>query len=186
MGKGGAKRHRKVLRDNIQGITKPAIRRLARRGGVKRISGLIYETFNIDYFEEYHNIYLKTDVVLLADIFQRFREVGYSDYGLDPLNYVLVPGLAWDAMLKMTGMRLELITDPKILNMLERHERGGLCFVGSKRHAKANNRELTDYDDSKPSSYIQYYDVNNLRMVFSVLFAAQQRPAKPLGRGGSP
>jgi len=43
LGKGGAKRHRKVLRDNIQGITKPAIRRLARRGGVKRISGLIYE-----------------------------------------------------------------------------------------------------------------------------------------------
>ena len=43
LGKGGAKRHRKVLRDNIQGITKPAIRRLARRGGVKRISGLVYE-----------------------------------------------------------------------------------------------------------------------------------------------
>lgn len=43
LGKGGAKRHRKVLRDNIQGITKPAIRRLARRGGVKRISGLIYD-----------------------------------------------------------------------------------------------------------------------------------------------
>jgi hypothetical protein len=43
LGKGGAKRHRKILRDNIQGITKPAIRRLARRGGVKRISGLIYE-----------------------------------------------------------------------------------------------------------------------------------------------
>jgi hypothetical protein len=92
----------------------------------------VYETFKIDYFEEYHNIYLKTDVVLLADIFQRFREVSYNDYGLDPLNYVSVPGLAWDAMLKMTGIRLELITDPKILNMLERHKRGGLCFVGSK------------------------------------------------------
>ena len=65
-------------------------------------------------------------------------------------------------MLKMTGIRLELITDPKILNMLERHKRGGLCFVGSKRHAKANNRELPDYDDVKPSTYIQYYDVNNL------------------------
>jgi hypothetical protein len=122
----------------------------------------IYRVFKIEYFEEYHNIYLKCDCVLLADIFQRFREVSHADYGLDPLNYVSVPGLAWEAMLKMTGIQLELITDPEILNMLERQKRGGLCFVGSKRHATANNPELENYDPTQPTSFIQYYDVNNL------------------------
>jgi hypothetical protein len=69
-------------------------------------------------------------VLLLADVLRNFRQTCYKCYGLDPANYISCPGLAWDAMLLKTGIHLELITDLEILDMIERHKRGGLCFVG--------------------------------------------------------
>jgi hypothetical protein len=105
---------------------------------------------------------LKTDVLLLADVFTRFRKTCLEYYELDPTNYMSAPGLAWDAMLKMTKVELDLISDPKMFNMMDRMKRGGLCFVGSMRHVKANNKYLEDYDPSKPSTYIMYWDANNL------------------------
>ena len=83
-------------------------------------------------------------------------------YNLDPANYLTAPGLAWDAMLLKTGVKLELITDIEVLKMYESMKRGGLCFVGSKRHVKANNKYLENYDDTQESSYIMYWDANNL------------------------
>ena len=85
-----------------------------------------------------------------------------DNYGLDPANYLTAPGLAWDAMLLKTGVKLELITDVDVLKMYERMKRGGLCFVGTKRYAKANNIYLDDYDEKQESSYIMYWDANNL------------------------
>jgi histone H4 len=93
LGKGGAKRHRKVLRENIQGITKPAIRRLARRGGVKRISGLIYEETraclkvwlmsvikdSIEYTE-----HARRKTVTAMDIIYGLKRQGYTLYGFGP------------------------------------------------------------------------------------------------------
>jgi hypothetical protein len=61
-----------------------------------------------------------------------------------------------------TGIELEQIYDPKILDIIERHKRGGLCFVGSKRHVKANNHYLEDFDATKPENYLMYWDANNL------------------------
>ena len=81
--------------------------------------------------------YLKCDVLLLADVFENFRRTCLNYYELDPANYITAPALSWDAMLKMTKMELELIHDPKILDIIERQKRGGLTFVGSKRHVKA-------------------------------------------------
>ena len=83
--------------------------------------------------------FLKTDVLLLADIFEKFRTTCMKHYSLDPANYISAPGLAWDAMLLKTGIELDLITDLEMLKMVERAKRGGLCFVGSKRMVKANN-----------------------------------------------
>ena len=83
-------------------------------------------------------------------------------YGLDPANYLTVPGLAWDAMLLKTGVKLELIPDIEFLNMYESMKRGGLCFVGSKRHVKANNKYLEGYAETQESNYIMYWDANNL------------------------
>jgi hypothetical protein len=122
----------------------------------------VYDRLKCEIFKDYHLAYLKTDVLLLADVFTRFRETCLDYYELDPANYLSAPGLAWDAMLKMTKVELELISDPEMFNMMDRMKRGGLCFVGSMRHVKANNKYLEDYDPSKPSTYIMYWDANNL------------------------
>jgi hypothetical protein len=122
----------------------------------------VYYTLNCEVFQDYHITYLKTDVLLLADVFTRFRETCLESYQLDPANYISAPGLAWDAMLKMTGIELDLISDLELFSFFEDMKRGGLCFVGSKRHAKANNKYLADFDSSKPSTYIMCWDANNL------------------------
>ena len=83
-------------------------------------------------------------------------------YKLDPANYLTAPGLAWDAMLLMTKVKLDLISDIDMLTMIERQKRGGLCYVGSKRHVKANNKYLPDFDIANPSTFLMYWDANNL------------------------
>ena len=84
------------------------------------------------------------------------------NYNLDAANYLSAPNLANDAMLLLTGAELELITDVEILHMVSNMKRGGLCFVGSKRYVKANNKYLDDYDETKESNYLMYWDANAL------------------------
>ena len=123
----------------------------------------MYNHFKCKAFYDYHWLYLKTDVLLLSDIFENFRSMCIEHYRLDPANYLTAASLAWDAMLLKTNVELELITDVSILDMFERSKRGGLTFVGSKRYAKANNADMgKHYDASKESSYISYSDANNL------------------------
>ena len=86
----------------------------------------------------YHDIYLKTDVLLLADIFQSFRENALDKYGLDLLWYYSTPGLAWDALFLTTGQKLELITDQDMYMMIEQDLREEI-FMVSRRYTKANN-----------------------------------------------
>ena len=106
--------------------------------------------------------YLRTDVLLLSDVFENFRATCMNYYGLDPPNYITIPGFAWDAMLKQTDIKLELIHDPEILQIMEQHKRGGLCFVGSKRYVKANNHYIRNFDETLPENYLLYLDANNL------------------------
>jgi hypothetical protein len=123
----------------------------------------VYKTLKCQTFKDYHMTYLKTDVLLLADVFENFRKTCMQYYKLDPANYISAPSLAWDAMLYKTGIELELISDCKIFSMIEEQKRGGLCFVGSKRYARANNKYLgEDYDETKPVSFLPYWDMNNL------------------------
>ena len=84
-----------------------------------------------------------------------------ENYGLDPAHFYTTPGLAWQACLKKTGVKLDLITDPDMLLMFERGIRGGITQV-VKRYAKANNKYMNDYDRKEPSGYLQYLDTNNL------------------------
>ena len=84
-------------------------------------------------------LYLKTGVSLLTDVFEIFRSSCITHYKLDPSNYMSAPGWAWDAMLKMTGVELDLIPDLEMLDMIEKMKRGGWCFVGYKRKVQANN-----------------------------------------------
>lgn len=121
----------------------------------------IWDTFHIKSMGEYTDLYLKCDVLLLCDIFEKFRNTSLQYYKLDPAYYVTSPGLSWDAMLLYTGVKLDLIDDIEMYEMIERGIRGGLAQC-SLRYAKANNKYMSDYDKSKPSSYLIYLDCNNL------------------------
>ena len=112
-------------------------------------------------FREYHDLYLKTDVLHLADVFERFRDVCMREYGLDPAWYFTAPGLAWDAMLKTTKAEFDPITDPEMLLFFERQIRGGVSMI-VKRYAEANNKYMKNFDESKLSEFLMYLDANNL------------------------
>ena len=121
----------------------------------------VWKKFNIKSLGEYHDLYLKTDVLLLADVFENFRNVCMSYYELDPAHYFTSPGLSWDALLKMTGQKLELLTNIDMHLMFESGTRGGVSYI-SHRHAAANNKYMKDYNPEQESSYIMYLDANNL------------------------
>ena len=112
--------------------------------------------------KDYHMIYLKCDVLLLADIFQNFRKTCLEYYKLEPLNYITSPGPSNDAMLLTSEVELEVISDAKVLDVIKRQKRGGLCFAGSKRHVKVNNKYLKNYDDKKESNYVVYLLINHI------------------------
>ena len=102
--------------------------------------------------------------MILADFFERFRDICLdpANYELDPAHYVSAPQLAWDAMLKCIGVKLQLISDAEMFRMIDAGMRGGVAMI-SKRYARANNKHLGDlYDASRPSNYILYLDANNL------------------------
>ena len=127
----------------------------------------VWNTFKT--LQDYHDLYLKSDVLLLADVFENFRKTCLKHYKLDPCYYYTVPGLAWDACLKETKQDLELLKDYDMFMMFEQGIRGGISHI-SKRYAEAKNKSMKKYDETKPSTYLQYLDANNLYSYF--LFVA--------------
>ena len=121
----------------------------------------VWKTFNFETIKEYHDLYLKSDVLLLADVFENFRKSSMKHYKLDPCHYYTAPGLAWEARLKETKQHLELLHDYDMLMMFEEGIRGGITHI-SKRYSEANNKYMEKYDPYKPSKFITYLDANNL------------------------
>ena len=121
----------------------------------------VWNAFKIRNLGEYHDLYLKTDVLLLADVFKNFRKTCLNHYRLDPSHYMTSPGLSWDAMLKMTKINLDLISDIDMQLFIEKGLRGGISYIAH-RHGKANNKYMKDYNENKESSYLMYLDSNNL------------------------
>ena len=116
---------------------------------------------HLRHVAEYHDLYLLTDVILLADVFEQYRSTSMAHYGLDPVHYYTAPGLSWDAMLKMTEVELELLTDVDMHLFVESGIRGGVSMI-SGRHAVANNTSVPDYDSGRPTTHITYLEANNL------------------------
>ena len=122
----------------------------------------VWAEFGIKDLGEYHDLYLKMDVILLANIFEAFRKVCSDNYGLDPAHFYTAPGLAWKACLKKTKIRLELLMDPDMLLMFERGIRGGIT-QSIHRWIKPNNPYMgSEYKPREPTRYLQYLDANNL------------------------
>ena len=121
----------------------------------------VWEVFEIKNCGEYHDLYVQSDTLLLADVFENFRNMCLEIYELDPVYFVSAPGLAWQACLKKTEVKLELLTDYDIILIIEKGIRGGICQAVH-RYAKANNKYMKNYDKNNESSYIEYLDANNL------------------------
>ena len=121
----------------------------------------MWAAFNCKNLKDYHDVYLSSDVLLLANVFENFRGTALSTYKLDPPHYLTLPGYSWDALLKSTEVSLELITEPDMYLFIEKGLRGGISMV-SHRHAIANNQYMQNFDPSQPDSYLLYLDSNNL------------------------
>ena len=106
------------------------------------------------------NIIWKKDVLLLADVFEKFIDTCLKFYGLDPYHYFSCPWLSWDAMLKMTGVKLEKISDIDMYLFIEKGLREGISYI-AKRYAKANDKYMNDYDSKELSKFITYLDMSN-------------------------
>ena len=122
---------------------------------------LVYETMNCKNFGDYHDLYLKCDVLLLTDIMQNFRKTSLTRLKLDPCNYLTTPSLSWDAMLNMTKVRLGLIHDEETRLIFENNKRGGIVQAGGRRLIHANNKYMKNYNPNEKSTFIQYLDMNN-------------------------
>ena len=121
----------------------------------------IWNKFKMKNMGDYHDHYLKKDVLLLTDVFEKFIDTCLKYYELDPCHYFRSPGLSWDAMLKMTGVKLEKISGIDKYLFIEKGLRGGISYI-AKIYAKVNNKYMCDYDSNKQSTFITYLDKNNL------------------------
>ena len=110
---------------------------------------------------DYHDHYLKKDVLLLTDVFEKFIDTCLKFYGLDPWHCFGSPGLSWDAMLKMTEIKLEKISDIDKYVFIEKGLQGVVSYI-AKRYPRANNKYMNDYDPENLSTFITYLVMNNL------------------------
>ena len=121
----------------------------------------VCNTFKIYNLGKYHDLYVKSDTALPAYIFENFRDKCLSNNKLEPVYYLSAPGFSWHSCLKMTGIKLELLTDTNMLLLFGKGIRGGMCNAICK-YAKANNIYMKNCDSTKKSKYLMYVDANNL------------------------
>ena len=121
----------------------------------------VFKVFKLENLGDYNDLYVQSDTLLLTDVFNNSRDMCLKEYGLDPVHFPSLPGLAWQACLKKNNIELELLTDYDMLLMIEEGIRGGTCH-SIHRYAKANNKYMKNYNNNEVSSYIQYLDANNL------------------------
>ena len=120
----------------------------------------VFKEFKMNNLGDYHDLYVQSDTLLLADIFENFRDMSLKIYGLDPAYFVSLPGFAWHACLKITRVNLDLITAINMLLMIESGMRSSVCHL-MRSYVEANNKYMNNYDENKESSFLCYLDANN-------------------------
>ena len=105
----------------------------------------VWDVFEIRNLGEYQDLYVQSDILLLADVYENFRNMCLDKYELDPAYFASAPGLAWQDCFKKTGVKLELLTDYDMILVTEKGIRGGICQA-TYRYAKANNKYMKNYD----------------------------------------
>ena len=108
----------------------------------------VFKSLNNKNLGDYHDLYVQSDTLLLADVFENFRNISITVYKQDRAHFLLAPGLAWQAYLKKTEVRLNLLIVPDILLIVEKGINGGICHA-MHRYAKANTKYMNSYDKSK-------------------------------------
>ncbi|GFU80620.1 c2H2-type domain-containing protein [Trichonephila clavipes] len=121
----------------------------------------VFNEFHLNNLGEYCDLYVKTDVLLLTDLFENFRKICMQTYKLDPCWYFTTPALSWDAMLLHTKVAIELFTDYDMLLFIEKGVRGGISQCCN-RYAIANNRYMSNFNPDDEIKYLMYLDANNL------------------------
>ena len=121
----------------------------------------VFQNLNNKNLSDYHDLYVESDALLFADVFENFRNNCIEIYELDCAHFLPAPELAWQACLKKTEVKLELLTNNDMLLIVEKGIRGGICHA-IHRYAKANNKYMKNYDKNKESSFIEYLDASNL------------------------
>ena len=121
----------------------------------------VCKDFERKNLRKYHDLYVQSNTILLADVFENLRNMSLKVYKLNRAKFLSAPGLAWQVALKKTIVKLDLLTDINMLLMLEKSIWGRI-FHPIYRYAEANNKYMVDYDKNKESSYLQHWNVNNL------------------------
>ena len=121
----------------------------------------VFQELNFKNLGNYRDLCVQSDTLLLADVFENFRNKFIEIHELDPAYFYLAPGLVWQACLKKTGVELELLTNIDMVRMIEKGIKGGMCQA-MHRYAKANNKYMKNHDKNIESSYLMYLDANNL------------------------
>ena len=121
----------------------------------------VWKVFKIKDLGEHHDLYVQSDTLLFADVFEKLRETYLEIYQLGPAHFLSAPGLAWHACLRKTRVKLELLTDYDKFLMVESGIRGGIT-QSIHRYSEANNKYMKNYNKNIRSSYLVYLDANNL------------------------
>ena len=111
--------------------------------------------------DNYHDLYVQSDILLLVDVFEKFRDKCLERYGIDPSYFLSAPGLAWETFFKKTEVKLELLSNYHVILMIEEGIRGGMC-QSTHKYAKANKKYMKNDDKNIESSYLTYLDANDL------------------------
>ena len=121
----------------------------------------VFKNLSNKHLGDYHDLYVQSDTLLLADVFENFRNMCIKVHELDPAHFLSAPVLAWQACLKKADVELEILSDPDMLLMAENGIREGICHA-ILRYAKASNKYMKDYNKDEEESFLQYDDADNL------------------------